>query len=909
MEKPEGTELMEDDPTTPTAEETPSSATQFQSATATPQRGYRQQGEVLHAPTSRVTYQLGGCIGNYEFVTSKVPEIGMKDPRRGVFAEQPADLKRTIAKWKTMMDLTPFDPQTERELEDWFDKNTPSIIANEASPSVVIRVLRLIATEPWHEYLDACLTKVGVFKYIADLADALAGEMFPGTGELIAFEREIMSLAECPTVKAAREKYKKLFETYRSMCSRRQRTGIWHVEQATQIALQLIPERYLAAIRTGTYMGTWTPMSIFAHAMQMEQNTADLAAVRPEKVFQVGEDENMEELLPPPKKAKIAPTAKGPPCVRCAESGHLKKDCPFKLYQCFNCGKVGHIARACKQQIIRDSAGRPRLLARAKQTGIAMETRIDRTTPEQLKTVAAVAGNLIERREPAKKKAREKYAKKKFAKTGKEVVPRPTKREVLIAEATGEASSSSQVPAEQEEEESSDDLAEPQLSYTVFTVSNRPNKLLKIRAYINNTLTVVSLDSGATISVVNEDVAKECGIVKTKQQIPIMGLDQVATPYSLSTDTAVRVGQHAYATLQFAISPKKECPTLLSLGAMEELGLAVDYKKREAKVNGHAVHCFVAEKETEIPNVIQQTAYGSLQQTVEQESKTWTVEMTTTERAQAVNLLTEFADLWHQPQIGRCTTVEMEIKVEGKPKRIKARPTPIHLKGEMDRQVNDLLAAGVIRPDPDCEWVSPCHLVRKPRSDKWRLVTDYRYVNTLVQDDSYQIPAATDLIIRLTGAKTFTLIDLNWGFWNIRLKPESQPFTGFVVPEKGVYVWRVMPFGIKVSPTIFQRAVEKALRNVLDKGYVSVYIDDIVIYTETVSQHLQVLRETLQSLREGGFYINFLKCSFLRKEIYLGHIVSANTVKPDPKKVKALVDAQAPKDKKALKAFAPQRRT
>lgn len=86
------------------------------------------------------------------------------------------------------------------------------------------------------------------------------------------------------------------------------------------------------------------------------------------------------------------------------------------------------------------------------------------------------------------------------------------------------------------------------------------------------------------------------------------------------------------------------------------------------------------------------------------------------------------------------------------------------LKTEIDRQVNDLLAAGVIRPDPDCEWVSPCHLVRKPRSDKWRLVTDYCYVNTLVQDDSYQIPAATDLIIRLTSGRTFTLIDLNWGF-------------------------------------------------------------------------------------------------------------------------------------------------
>lgn len=112
---------------------------------------------------------------------------------------------------------------------------------------------------------------------------------------------------------------------------------------------------------------------------------------------------------------------KGPPCIRCAGFGHLKKDCPFKLYMCNNCGKVGHIARACKEQIIRDSAGRSFLLARPKQTGITMETRIDSTTPAQLKTMAAVAGKILESKELAKKKAREKYAAKRLLKTEKQL--------------------------------------------------------------------------------------------------------------------------------------------------------------------------------------------------------------------------------------------------------------------------------------------------------------------------------------------------------------------------------------------------------------------------------------------------------------------------------------------------------
>ena len=113
-----------------------------------------------------------------------------------------------------------------------------------------------------------------------------------------------------------------------------------------------------------------------------------------------------------------------------------------------------------------------------------------------------------------------------------------------------------------------------------------------------------------------------------------------------------------------------------------------------------------------------------------------------------------------------------------------------------------------------------------------------------------------------------------------------------------------MPFGLKISPTVFQRAIEKALRTVLDKGNVSVYIDDIIIYTSTVEENLKCLREVLELLRVGGFFINWAKMKSLQKELlYLGHIVSANVLKPDPAKIKGLVDATPPQDKKALLSF------
>ena len=167
-------------------------------------------------------------------------------------------------------------------------------------------------------------------------------------------------------------------------------------------------------------------------------------------------------------------------------------------------------------------------------------------------------------------------------------------------------------------------------------------------------------------------------------------------------------------------------------------------------------------------------------------------------------------DLWFQPKAGQCTTFEMEIYVQGQPKRQNARPCPQHLIAEMHKQVDDLLSVGLIRSSPDCKWVAPCHLVPKPRSDKWRLVIDYRYVNSLMQDDSYQMPRIDETLMSLKGFKWFSLIDLNWGFWNVRIDEGSQQFTGFAVPGRGVFTWCVIPFGLKVSPTNFQKAVEMA---------------------------------------------------------------------------------------------------
>ena len=144
----------------------------------------------------------------------------------------------------------------------------------------------------------------------------------------------------------------------------------------------------------------------------------------------------------------------------------------------------------------------------------------------------------------------------------------------------------------------------------------------------------------------------------------------------------------------------------------------------------------------------------------------------------------------------------------------------------------------------------------------------------------------------------FTLIDLNWGFWNVSLEENAKKYTGFAVPNRGVYKWNVMPFGLKISPTVFQRAIELALEPLLYQNNVRVYIDDIIISSNTAAENVVFIEEVMKLLRKGGFFINFK-----RETRVLGHIVSLNTLKPDPTKIQGLTDAAAPSTKRALISF------
>ena len=220
-----------------------------------------------------------------------------------------------------------------------------------------------------------------------------------------------------------------------------------------------------------------------------------------------------------------------------------------------------------------------------------------------------------------------------------------------------------------------------------------------------------------------------------------------------------------------------------------------------------------------------------------------------------------------------------------------------------NQEVRSLVALGMIQPSLS-PWASGIVMVKK-KSVELRFCSDFRPLNEVTIKDAYPLPRIDESLARLGNAKIYTSIDLAWAFWQIPLRKADRHKTAFAC-ELGLFEWRRMPFGLCNASATFQRAIARALQKIVNRkgSMVMAYIDDIVIATETVEDHMARLREVFECLREAGFKMRVAKCDFMKPEIkYLGRVVSAEGVKPDPKAVAKLRDWGIPRNKTEMQSF------
>ena len=266
--------------------------------------------------------------------------------------------------------------------------------------------------------------------------------------------------------------------------------------------------------------------------------------------------------------------------------------------------------------------------------------------------------------------------------------------------------------------------------------------------------------------------------------------------------------------------------------------------------------------------------------------------------------LTEFQDViaLRGDTLGSTDLIQHRIAVSKnvRPIYIPAYRVAYSQRDIIDQEVKKMEEQGIIEPTTS-PWSFPLLVV--PKKDKTnRIVVDFRRLNDLTQPDPYPMPSMKDLIATIGSKKIYTTIDLMQGFLQIPLEQESRPLTAFSTSH-GRYQYCRMPFGLKSSPVTFVRLMDLVLGDLMNKG-VSIYIDDLVIGSDSVEEHIRLIREVLKRLRKAGLKLKLEKCKFMQKKIdYLGHTLSDRGIEVNDLKVRSIKNYPTPKDKKQIKSF------
>lgn len=224
---------------------------------------------------------------------------------------------------------------------------------------------------------------------------------------------------------------------------------------------------------------------------------------------------------------------------------------------------------------------------------------------------------------------------------------------------------------------------------------------------------------------------------------------------------------------------------------------------------------------------------------------------------------------------------------------------------EIENQIRDMLKQGIIK-ESNSPYNSPLWVVPKKADNsgrkKWRVVIDYRKLNEVTVSDKFPIPNIEGTLDKLGRAQYFSTLDLAKGFHQILVKDSDRKKTAFSTPF-GHYEYIRMPFGLKNGPSTFQRLMNSVLREYINQICV-VYLDDILIFSTSLEEHITNLRKIFNKIRSAGLKIQIDKCSFLCKETeYLGHVLTEKGIKPNPNKIAAIQTLKLPTTAKQIKSF------
>jgi len=207
------------------------------------------------------------------------------------------------------------------------------------------------------------------------------------------------------------------------------------------------------------------------------------------------------------------------------------------------------------------------------------------------------------------------------------------------------------------------------------------------------------------------------------------------------------------------------------------------------------------------------------------------------------------------------------------------------------------------------EWAAACFMVPKKTFDpvtgvrEWRLVIDYRHLNKRSIKQAYPLPKIDEIFNNLRGFSWFSGLDFEAGYHQVQIKEDDKHKTGFVSPL-GHFEFNVLPFGLHSAPPCFQRIMDHVLRVPKQEGWCFVYVDDVLICSTTLKEHIKKLEIVFKILEENKLTLRYDKCIFAKQEIeYLGHIIEPGGIRMNPNKISALMEFPVPISMRGLRRF------
>ena len=267
-------------------------------------------------------------------------------------------------------------------------------------------------------------------------------------------------------------------------------------------------------------------------------------------------------------------------------------------------------------------------------------------------------------------------------------------------------------------------------------------------------------------------------------------------------------------------------------------------------------------------------------------------------RRQLESLIANYTDVFAVEDEKLGTTDAMSYTIDtgnAAPVASQRYKTPYYLRKELRRIIDANLKSGLLEPCSS-PWAAPVLLVKKSNG-KWRLVCDYRKLNTVTIANQYPLPDIDGLIDQMADSTVFSTADLFTGFHQIPCDPDTKQKVA-ITTEFGQFTWSAMPMGGKNAPAVFQRMMDKIF-NSIGSQRLAIYLDDLCLHSKTYEDNLKTIEEVLQILRKNNLKIRAAKTEFLKKRIkFCGAIIENGRRYLNPDKTRAVRELVRPENKK-----------